>query len=1818
MFKKIFTIVVPVLAITAAILIFGIKVYNDSYSTFAEDGYVLGLAEGKEANKYYFLKENKYKVNESKDEVVFVNTEDEEITIPNDTFVHYTDGSLATFKKAVVLNIPNVKNSTLQYYNVYEGSVFSKVSDGHQIDYLDQKLAFKDFMIKLNENKYMIVGKGLTIKYGEEEKTISDGFIEIEYLDGNIIKITNQDLNIQNISKDLSVTMDGITVDLLNKKIVYDGETKVNLGEITIDSDDNIEIIPDEESNIIEDDESLSVEHFEDQPITAPNVNIGGMQSGVVDTSTKRPDEVVEENETVPDAEFDVTAISVTTSSVNVNIDIKDEANVLNGDLNWKVVETATNNIVCMGTQAHGQFKLVFSCAGLAPETNYAAIVRSAYTKNDVNYEKDFVQKTFVTKTIGMTIEKDYVKTNEVAFNVEINGYSTISSFNYDLIGPEGILISDTYYPLDTPATTGTDVVVPLVFNTTEYYTIRSNSNYQLKIHDIVYANEVLSDTYGVSKTVTTLKKTPTFSQSTVAVNKQSSKFLLYLNNVNDPDNGAVSYRADIYDISKMNSKADIVTSRTATTASSISVDVDGTIIQRNVNYRAKMYLIFYDNEMEYEIYLGTQDMLMNSVKGAAVTFTPSEITHEAIRGSLVINDENETLDLSKELNIIYQNASIGSSAVTLDYKVNLTTLPNRRQFTVAIDNNNLKSNSSYLYTIMGWIDYKDGNGSVYSEIGTFWVTTAKPTDLNAIVQDLTSVSTGVQFKIQFQLDATDVTTQGDNPNEMRTMEKISFRISSEDYDPSTECIATNRCWEKTLTDTNAEDYQSTLKGQLFDNAYEFTPTTFSINAADLTYGNYKFEVLGATDYTDYENPLPIKNGVTYFNPNADAESVISNKVLTETVVYNNGGIVSYRDPTLNTDTIIGYKINPDVNLPDTTRSTYKFTYTLTNLTTNATHVLTDSEITKLYTESANDGNNAIAILFKDVPNDGSFTFERGNSYGIKYCVKFNIGVEGKEEQETCSSVMAFKTQPVKQTPAIEAYLSRSGTGVQYWKYTVNDVDNALIVDTTTGISGQYKSSVAAAWSQILCADGTATKDCLKEANGTFVTKLSSGEILVKTRARLLKGAADSSYGIIDNEQEIQFIDGILISSPVEILDDTKYTIKSGSTGNDIKIVFSNYTVSYLISNVVHVKITFKAPDNTTATIFKDIDDVQSITAEGAQVSVDFSEIPSMMGKGNITADVELIYDRNLPGYETEDAGQGFAIEELINGSTSHVKYGSKYKIYNNVGFDYASGNLSFTTIEGSPSTRSLLKSTKGMYYENASGYRTYVNLKVLDSKEVGCITEGGTCSFHFNEIRPTFYLEDTDLTPLIAGVRGQATLVVDSSLSDMVIIARYYEMAADGTCSGTFVSKTYNYSEVGNAFNIEKTDLKLNQGYCLQFTYKTSPTASTESNFFYGAAYHNANPGVDTRVYKFTTLEKPTIQNFKITYDVGTIKSNSTKYPTAAENQKQHDDYNRSMTVSFSVDTLENYNGFDFAVKNHDTGEVVANISIPSVEITDSTSDFTFTFPIDATSTFQTIEVNQNYDFSIIAYKNCTAIDGLCTAQDVSNGKKQLASTDNKFTYYIVKPTLKIQRIDYADDKLGEFSIKVTVSDKYRAAGGYSLNNGRNAVYVVTAVNDLGATLEIGRIESNNYWKSKTFTGISHCSSSETCTVYVSYEADMKNNGEFLTYTETKEITIAASADIGISSLISTSTSGVKIAFVESYMITSITHLDYTISNNVTGLSTDYTDIVALWHTDAEGTYYYLDLNIPLSSGTYTLDINFKDARGKLVANKSYDVIIN
>ena len=354
MFKKIITIVLPIIAVTAAIFVFGLKVYQDSFDKFQYDGYVIGASTGKESAKYHFAKDEKYKVNKSNNEVEFTNSEDKEVVIPDASFVHYTDGSISTFKKAVVLNMENVKTDSLQYYNIFKGSVFTKTNEGYQIQYLENKLTFNNFIVKISDTKYMIVGKNLEIKYGDKKETIKDGFLEINYLDGNIIRIENQDFLLQNISSDFNINVEGIDLDLLNKKIIYEEETKVNLGEITIDSDDNIEIIPDENNTVIDPEEMNKIEELENAPVVTPGSNVDGMESGVVDTTIEKADEIIQENEKIPDAIFKTVLFNVSPSTMNATVSVDDPANTLKGEMTWKIIENASNS-KCNENLRYGQ-----------------------------------------------------------------------------------------------------------------------------------------------------------------------------------------------------------------------------------------------------------------------------------------------------------------------------------------------------------------------------------------------------------------------------------------------------------------------------------------------------------------------------------------------------------------------------------------------------------------------------------------------------------------------------------------------------------------------------------------------------------------------------------------------------------------------------------------------------------------------------------------------------------------------------------------------------------------------------------------------------------------------------------------------------------------------------------------------------------------------------------------------------------------------------------------------------------------------------------------------------------------------------------------------------------------------------------------------------------------------------------------------------------------------------------------------------------------------------------------------------------------------
>ena len=1479
MFKKIITIVLPIIAVTAAIFIFGLKVYQDSFDRFQYDGYVIGSSTGKESAKYHFTKDEKYKVNNSNNEVEFTNSEEKEVTIPDASFVHYADGSISTFKKAVVLNLENVKTDSLQYYNIFKGSVFTKTNEGYQIQYLEDKLLFNNFIVKISDTKYMIVGKNLEIGYGDKKEIIKDGFLEINYLDGNIIRIENQDFLLQNISSDFTIKVEGVDLDLLNKKIIYEEETKVNLGEITIDSDDNIEIIPDENNTVIDPEEMNKIEELENAPVVTPGSNVDGMESGIVDTTIEKADEIIQENETIPDAVFKTVLFDVTPSSMSATVSVEDSANTLKGEMTWKIIENSSNSIICQNRAAQGRKTIEVECSSLSPETNYSLIVSSKYEKNEVTYEKDFLQRTFITTSAGVSIEKDYVSTTMVAYKVKIPDASTLTTFSYEVIesaNPDNVVQSGKFVRTHSSTSNcnneeaSVDGTIPKVNECKVLVTsdIKPNVKYSLIIKEIVHGTLAMPDTFEVYKSVTTLKQKPSFGGTNVITNKMASNFSISLNTVTDPNNSILSYRADIFPLNTQDDESTIVATREAAISNQIDVNVDGETLIRGNNYVAKIYVTYFDNEKEYDVLVGTSDVMnMTSVEAPKVRFEEIGTLHDSIRGNIVITDASSTIvDGTIKFKVLNMSEATQQefTAVREEAAVDRVTT----SYTIELDN--LQANTDYRFVVQAQVILeKNLNEPVFANIGEFIVKTKMPSVQKAWIEDNTREETGHYFAIRFMLTPDKCTVDGKKVNcykkdengrvvaaiddtqalnaawhEIKTIKNVKFRLRKKDDDyikTDAECRNAEYCWTFNFTDNQDAYDDSDIINMFYPANYangtsDIIPTfrplgennTNNVMALDLQLGDaeeeggglpkdrYVLELLSATDYTPYNNPIETTQTSIEFMTNGQAEQDVV--TFTEKLTTDKDGNKGYQITTKQTITEFVTLKEEGVEY----ESKESFIHYLVNLNTNAV-----CEIGRKEADAVNGSNSMVTNAGKTL----NFTFANynnlykdnedcqiklGNSYGYFY--EYVLDVEAGDGRLFHYEYGAYKTfrefkaenQPQMEKAKIQVILSKTehleNEEIRYvFKYNIQDPTGSL------GKNPQfvYKGASDENAKNVYCgADYKSTSNCVTinnsgNASGTFaIGKVNGGSVSISVDYNLLLGATGSfEANDIDNmlkeyeynvegvklstmlvkdlviEDENIFGDAVTIYYEVDesetVQNAITYTFpRNDINGNAINLQYSIFTRYFVGAKLTLSNICAGAGCvKKTVVLYRSFDNngYQNQREDGPdpQITISYGEITELMSATDqIETKVELLYDMNHYGFDTENtdviALQSYRTAYTFEKMDTSSGLFRNSKISCNINDDkctltYRSNDQkdAYYDEKGNPETSFVLKKENGsLYYEPTVGTKKYLQVKKLKTHTGLCDEEHAHCKFTFSSIIPTIYMEDKQVQATYGGVR--------------------------------------------------------------------------------------------------------------------------------------------------------------------------------------------------------------------------------------------------------------------------------------------------------------------------------------------------------------------------------------------------------------------------------------------------------------------------------
>lgn len=1400
--KKIVTIVLPVLIVIAVIFSFGIYAYQKSFNQFKTDGHIITQTKNS-YQKYYFKEGNKYRINNHK--VEFKDADNKELKIPDTTFLHYTDGSISTFKKTVVLDLNDLASTTYKYYNVFPGSIFSKRNDSYQIDYLDKVLTFKYFLLKISENKYMIVGNTFTLKIGDETRIVEGTYLEIEYLEGNIIRLENQEIALQNISSELAIIFDNVTIDLLTKNIYLNNDKKLNMNEITIDSDDNIEITSDNEDTTNKDEET---ENNQEEQQQNNNPNLPNINNGNIDLEDDSTEEIVDKNARIKDAEFTITSLEVTANRLRAEVKITDEENVLTGDLNIKIVEASSNKIVYQTKEDSGTNLLQIEDESLSPETNYILIINSDYEKNGVTYNKDFVQKTFVTEALGVNLKKNYITSNKISTIVEKQSYSDVVQVDVEILDSQNSTLQNKTIDL----TSDSQEVI--------FTDLDANTKYKIIVNNFIYSNAIISDNFTIEQEYKTLKQKPVIGETSYSINKKEGEFNLNIDKITDPNNGIVSYRYEVYDARLLEENPTSLVSIEKDNKSAAVVKVDDKTIERGVPYVFKVFVIFNDNEKEIEYETDYSNiMMLEGVEFPTVRFEKKKVTFEKIEGNLIISDPGNTINLTNGsiISVIYSDSVGSTNSITASGNLN-----------IPISINNLRSNESYTFAVFASVNLQDGNPIIDNcYIGSVVVQTESPNPFRLeYTVDESNVSNAFDITAQLISDQ-----ESDTTLEASTLSGIKFNLYSGRTTSGTLVKSVRK------VDRNLEPYVSTLQTEYYDTKFAINPALFGLKNQDLTAEYYTIEVTDAYDYTSHQNNLPINNNVITVKAKGAIPDLPDdpNNAMDVTIIRNRDAGEEHYRSDLNAETIAGYRVR--ANYDNSKKYAKKITYYLHDAKTG--EVLETKEY-----EVPTDGEIAYENFYI---NDGlgygnkDKKFRRGEKYYFTFTILLDLNMDGLGETTYPSEGLTLKSKeiaPEKQAPILKFYPVTSTSSSYDWKYSFQDVDKAT-----------YENKLYAEKGDLNIGEYT-----LKSTNEDEWQILSfpvnaGGQFRLYTKEALI----NSEDNLLDTTHVSHYYEGLYTAQT------KKYNIYLET--NRVIFELSDYEANKNFYNrVAKASIKFSSG--------KEMISVDNILIDNGHLVVDLAKIEKLIGK-TITPEVTLYYDSGVYGFETE--GNLFALQQLQTNQNSELFYyvvdenhlvpradasGSLFAKE----FDLSRKRLELTEdITKKQLSLPLSFTNKGVSYNYE-----YISPKKIEAVIMQCENDDNT--FTFDSVIPGISLLNDEgsanIAPTLVGAKIKATLsgISENKIQDNKISIEVYETDENGIASKRVTTLNKTVNDFNNI--IEITELRPETNYYLKFFANVLKGESYQYTQLYDVDFQT-----NDRNYYFKTLGNIGISKAKVIY---------------------------------------------------------------------------------------------------------------------------------------------------------------------------------------------------------------------------------------------------------------------------------------------------------------------------------------------------------------
>lgn len=1011
---------------------------------------------------------------------------------------------------------------------------------------------------------------------------------------------------------------------------------------------------------------------------------------------------------------------------------------------------------------------------------------------------------------------------------------------------------------------------------------LTSDTKYTIVVDNILYDDYVVSDDYSIQLSAKTLKERPIIGDVSYSIDKKDSKFVLQLNNMIDKQNGVESYKYEIYDTRTMSAGIPVTTIDKGS-VSSVDLLVDDSSIIRGVGYVFRVVVEFYDNEKYIEYVTPySSTMQIDGKEAPSISWRTNSVTFEAVDGTISIVDKGYTVDFDKKMTVVYTN-SIGT---TEQYTTSGNSI-------IPFIKNNLRANETYTISVYGTVNFQDGNPPVDNyHIGSATVHT-NPTNpfvasFSVDEKDVSSV-----FKVTARLLNVG---NADNRLEASTLTYISFVLH--------EGTSVNGKIIKTVkkADKNLKEYESDLKENYYDENFILNPAFFGLSNADLSSEYYTIEIKDAFDYTQFQNEIGITNNIVTVKSNGQAPDIKDpDNAVTYEIIRNKDA--NEYDSKLEATTIVGLRAKADY---DNAKRTIKVIHY------HVYDVWANKEVESAridYTVPANGDINFVEFPVgygtdNDIEDD---ELRRGNRYYIYYTADLDLNGDGEVDSSLPSNkntiLKSKEIKLIKQDPIVKMYPSDVSGGYFKIAYTYKDVDKA-------SKEGKLYSSFSAYVDNF---DIKSSVDIVANQNDYNIATFSGA---TAGYARIFDYIVNyKGGGTYKTTYIFQKYDGWF--TPPKL----SYRIEPDI--NRLIIYYMNYDSAIETYNkfaAIKLKFTSTDASGKEKSIVKDY-----LTIKDGATIVDLFDLAEFKGKP-IKVQVFGYYCNGVLGFDGLNDDYYYAIQNAEDNLGGGEYYSANYTGSLDTDLFYPYGSLFKVTLKDNKYTATnVINNAQLTFDRNVTSKGIVYNYNVMNLKRIATSefnALNGNDTFTFNDLIPGISIKDHNgndrITPSIRDVNvGSTVYGFDNGankIKDDKIYVKIYKTDEDAIDLEDF--GTYEFTtETIKSFNI--SNLLPDQSYAMKFFAEVN----TEGGTYEMRQLYDINDNNPAKTYYFRTLSGVKFSDFSYTYMLNKYDDKKLKFM-----------YKMDKTMGFDKIRYVMYERIVDDITKEISYEPIENISIPDV----------------------------------------------------------------------------------------------------------------------------------------------------------------------------------------------------------------------------------------------------------------------------------------------